>query len=243
MNLDLTVSGGNINFGNIAGVLGDAATDTITLTTDGTGNAEIVLPNDSIGDAEIDWGSSAGQVDLADVPGGTAGASAFDFGGATSLEIPNSDDPDVDATGEISLDTDGWLRVYQNSIQKAIPLTQEIHVTVVAPNDLADATRDAFQVWQNVSGMSFVVTGWKASSAADNTTLNIEETDNDGANNATVDAVEIATNGTGLYYASDATITAATIEDGHRIWLDFDDTDTPGWVEVTIYGYCLGDVN
>lgn len=241
--LDITVSGGNINFGNIAGVLGDAATDTITLTTDGTGNAEIVLPNDSIGDAEIDWGSSAGQVDLADVPGGTAGASAFDFGGATSLEIPNSDDPDVDATGEISLDTDGWLRVYQNSLQKAVPLTQEIHVTVVAPNDLADATRDAFQVWENVSGMSFIVTGWSAASGTDDTDLNIEETDADGQNNATVDAVAIATNGTGIFTASDTTITGATIETGHRLLLDFDNTDAPTWVKITIYGYYAADVN
>lgn len=241
--LDITVSGGNINFGNIAGVLGDAATDTITLTTDGTGNAEIVLPNDSIGDAEIDWGSSAGQVDLADIPGGAAGASAFDFGGATSLEIPNSDDPDVDATGEISLDTDGWLRVYQNSLQKAVPLTQEIHVTVVAPNDLADATRDAFQVWENVSGMSFIVTGWSAASGTDDTDLNIEETDADGQNNATVDAVSIATNGTGIFTASDTTITGATIENGHRLLLDFDDTDAPTWVKITIYGYYAADVN
>jgi hypothetical protein len=243
MNLDLTISGGNINFGNIAGVLGDAATDSITLTTDGTGNGEVVLPNDAIGDAEIDWGSGAGQIDLADIPGGAAGASAFDFGGATSVEIPNSDDPDVDATGEVSLDTDGWLRVYQNSLQKAIPLQEEIHVTVVAPNDLADATRDAFQAWENVSGMSFIVTGWSAASGTDDTDLNIEETDADGQNNATVDAVSIATNGTGIFTASDTTITGATIENGHRLLLDFDDTDAPTWVKITIYGYYAADVN
>jgi hypothetical protein len=53
--LDITVSGGNINTGNIALVVGDATTDTITLTTDGTGDGEVVLPDDSIGDDEIDW--------------------------------------------------------------------------------------------------------------------------------------------------------------------------------------------
>ncbi len=50
---DITVSGGNINTGNIAFTIGDVTTDTITFTTDGTGDGEIVLPNDSIGVAEI----------------------------------------------------------------------------------------------------------------------------------------------------------------------------------------------
>ena len=51
--------------------MGDGTTDSITLTTDGTGNAEIALPNDSIGDAEIDWGSGAGQIDVTDVEAAT----------------------------------------------------------------------------------------------------------------------------------------------------------------------------
>ena len=50
---DLLLSGGNLNTGNIALVIGDATTDTLTLTTDGTGNGEVVLPNDSISPNEI----------------------------------------------------------------------------------------------------------------------------------------------------------------------------------------------
>ncbi len=45
------------------------------------------------------------QPDLSDIVGGVAGANAFDFGGATSLEIPNDAAPTVDAIGEIALDT------------------------------------------------------------------------------------------------------------------------------------------
>ena len=118
------------------------------------------------------------------------------------------------------------LYTVRHSMESLFPKT--IHVTVVTPNDLADATRDAFVFWRNTSGMSFVVTHWYAESDTDDTTLNIEETDADGQNNATVDAVEIATDGTGIYTADDGTITAATIEDGHRLLLDFDDTDDPG---------------
>ena len=168
----------------------------------------------------------------------------LDFGGAT-LEIPNSDDPDVSVTGQISLDTDGWLRTTTDSgtTQKALArIQEEIHVTVVKPQDMADAVRDAFLVWSNESGMTFVVTGWKAWAGADDTSLNIETTAADGSTNATVDAVEIAT-GSGPYTASDTTITAPNIAAGSLIWLDFDDTDDPSYVKLVIYGYYNADVN
>lgn len=166
-------------------------------------------------------------------------------GTLTSLyAIPNSDDPDVAAAGQISFDSDGWLRVYNNSRQEALARTQEeIHVTVVKPQDMADAVRDGFLVWSNESGMTFTVTGWKAWSGTDDTTLNIETTAANGQTNATVDAVEIATNGTGVYTAADTTITAATIANGSLIWLDFDDTDDPAYVKLVIYGYYSADVN
>lgn len=51
--LDITVSGGNINTGNIPLIVGDATTDTIQLLTDGTGDAEIALPTGSISGTEI----------------------------------------------------------------------------------------------------------------------------------------------------------------------------------------------
>jgi hypothetical protein len=157
--------------------------------------------------------------------------------------LNSSDDPDVATPGRMSFDIDGWLRVFADSVQKGIPINDTIHATIFKPNDLADASRDACQIWENTSGMSFVITGWSASSSTDDTTLNIEETDGDGQNNYTVDAVEIATNGTGIYTASDTTISLPIIENGHRLWLDFDDTDDPGWVKITIYGYYLGDVD
>jgi hypothetical protein len=115
---------------------------------------------------------------------------------------------------------------------------------VYKPNDMNDAQRDAFgPIFTNTSGMSFIVTDWNATSTSDDTTLNIEEIDSDGQNNTTVDEVEIATNGTGIYTASDSTITRATIENGHRILLDFDDTDAPAMVTITINGYYNADVN
>ena len=51
--------------------------------------------------------------------GGTAGANAYDFGGATSLEIPNGSAPTVDAVGECAIDTtSGQLKCYTGSSAK-----------------------------------------------------------------------------------------------------------------------------
>ena len=68
---DITVGGGNINTGNIAFVIGDATTDGITFTTDGTGNGEYTFSVDGIGDADLDWGTGAGQIDVTDVENGS----------------------------------------------------------------------------------------------------------------------------------------------------------------------------
>lgn len=172
-------------------------------------------------------------------------ATMTDGGVVAVVGIQAANDPDLTTEGQLGWDSNGdVIRGYDGTRQVAVARVQEeIHVTVVKPQDLADAVRDAFLVWSNESGMSFVITGWKAWSGTDDTTLNIEETDADGQNNATVDAVEIATNGTGLFYASDTTITGATIENGHLLWLDFDDTDNPTYVKLTIYGYYNADVN
>lgn len=172
--------------------------------------------------------------------------SSMDMGNASAFEIPNSDDPDLTATGQISFDTDGWIRGTDDNGTTQFALGRKydtFQITVILPNSLADATRDAAFFFENNSGMTFVITSWSATSDTDNTTLNLEETDADGANNGTVDAIEIATDGTGLYYATDSTITAGTLEDGHKVWLDFDDTDVPGQVHITVKGYYIANVN
>jgi hypothetical protein len=202
--------------------------------------------DNSIDDAHINWGSGAGQVDLADIPGGTAGANAFDFGGSTSVEIPNGTDPDVDADGEISFDTnDNTLRGYDGSAQVALGMkTKTIHVTVVSPNDLDDATRDKFPVWSNESGFSFIVTKVEAWADTDDTAFVIDEFDADGASNtAEIDGDLNCTTGSGPYTDTETDIANPTVEADHMIFIDFDDTDDPGWVKISISGYFNADVD
>lgn len=227
---------------------------TIGLTTSGTGtigtmNATVfqiggVAVSSSAAELNILDGATLTVTELNHVDGVTS-AIQTQLDAKQGLTHSSANDPDISTEGHLAWDANGdYLRGYDGTNQVAVARKIEaIHCTVVLPNDLADSERDAFWVWSNESGMSFIVTGWKAWSDTDDTTLNIEEIDADGQNNATVDAVEIATNGTGLFTGSDTTITAATIENGHLLVLDFDDTDTPGQVKVTIFGYYAADVN
>jgi len=57
----LLVGANPIAFGNVAGTIGNATADSITLITDGTGTGEVVLPNNSIGAAELASGALAPQ--------------------------------------------------------------------------------------------------------------------------------------------------------------------------------------
>ena len=71
--LDITLGGGNLNTGNIPLVVGDSTTDSVTITTDGTGDAEFVAPNNSISGTET----------VADTMNGTELADSITIDGAS----------------------------------------------------------------------------------------------------------------------------------------------------------------
>jgi hypothetical protein len=189
----------------------------------------------------------------ADVSGDTY-TGAHDYGGATSVEIPNGTDPDVDADGEISHDTDGaneandnTLRGYDATDSQQFAWARRtncFNATIISPNDLDDSERDLFPVWDNNTGMVFTITEIKGWSDTDNTTVNVEVvTATNWTTRNTVDALEIATDGTGVFYVVETTITDATIAHDEMITLDFDDTDTPGVVKVSICGWYNANID
>jgi len=60
----------------------------------------------TVDDTHIDWGTGANQVSIADFSGNQiSGALVWDFGGATSLELPNSADPSLSTTGLVEVNT------------------------------------------------------------------------------------------------------------------------------------------
>jgi len=163
-------------------------------------------------------------------------------------------DPDVDAQGELSIDTDGAnepndvvLRTVMagaGAVQVCLgQAIKPIQATVIKPNDFADATRDALIIYENNTGMTLIITKIRMWADTDDTTLNVETVDSDWDNNATVNAIEIATDEVANFSYEDLTITAGTITAGSLILLDFDDTDDPGWVKFSIMGYLIADVD
>ena len=93
--------------------------------------------------------------------------------------------------------------------------------------------------------MTFTIIEWKAWSDDDDVSFEIEEiTDQtDFTAITTVDACEVATNGTSVYYGSDTTITHATIEHDHILAIDFDTSDTPDYLLISITGWFNADVD
>jgi hypothetical protein len=163
--------------------------------------------------------------------------------------VAPSDDPDIGVTGQMGNDTDGWLRTTYDSgtTQKALARVQEeIHITIVKPNDLADATRDKFPVWDNASGMSFIITEIEAWSDVDSSVFSVLEYAPQDLSSAaaTIEAsIDTGTTGTSVANVTVTSIDNATVENGNMIFLDFDNTDDPGWVKISIRGYYNADVN
>ncbi len=230
------------------------ATEQYTDAAGGTALSFATRPNGSVaapttrltigenGLATFDAGltSTAGTTTLGTVAG------AVDAGAATSLEIPNGANPTVDAAGEIAQDTDGAneagdvsIRAYDGTntflVERKLKTFQ---ATIIKPQDLADTTRDCVPFWSNNTGMVFTITEIRAWSDTDNTTVTVEVvTATNFSAPATIDALEIATDGTGVYHTTETTITDATVAHDEILTLDFDDTDDPGWVKVEVTGW------
>jgi hypothetical protein len=188
---------------------------------------------------------SAGAVTLGTVSG------SIDAGGATSFEIPNGEDSDVTVAGQISNDTDGAnetgdviVRAFDGTNQWPVGKKIEcIDVTLIEPDGMDAA--DLIPIWANTSGMTFTIVEIQAWSDDDDVTFEVEELTNisDFTAITTVDAVDTGTTGTSVSYVSETTITHAAIEHDHLLAIDFDATDTPDYLKVTICGWFNADVD
>lgn len=75
------------------------------------------------------------SITLDELSGGTAGANAYDFGGASSLEMPNGASPTVDATGEFAIDTSsGQFVWYDGANAVVVPSTYSKSMSIQTPS-------------------------------------------------------------------------------------------------------------
>lgn len=114
---------------------------------------------------------------------------------------------------------------------------KHINITMTSPADIVCA--DFIPIWHNTSGYTFNIVEIYAWSNIDNVSLELEEipSETDFSTPTQVQSIEIATDGTDCYYFNTTTPTAPIIETGHLLAIDFDTTDDPNWVKLTITGY------
>jgi hypothetical protein len=112
--------------------------------------------------------------------------------------------------------------------------------TVYFPLDLRTGVTPRVFLWQNVTAGVFTVTRVDAVADADNTDFTLYIADADGANETTLTAVSVATNGTVYFTGTDSTFTDATIAKGQCIFYAPDSTDDPNRVTVTVTGTWSG---
>ena len=175
---------------------------------------------------------------------GDIATGVYDFGGATTFEIPNSADPDLGVEGQISWDSDDdWLRGHEGTNQ-VILSTGKVFITrtITKPLDLDEA--DTLPIWQNKTGATLNITAVYSNSDTDDVVYTLKETSAyDFTSLTTIEAITIATNGTGVFYNELTTgIDHTTIETGNVIVFDNDAADDPNYLSFTIVGWLNSDV-
>ena len=156
-----------------------------------------------------------------------------DFGGATSLEVPNGASPTVDAAGEVAVDTTSDQLIYYGAAKRVIPYKQTFSVVVPSV-----AATDDIVIMKAPYGMTLTAIDCVVS-AATSATINIQECDANGANcldTATSDLTCATTN------TNTTTFSNASIDSGDWIKLDVASiSDTPGTLSVTATYSVVGD--
>ena len=199
----------------------------------------------TVGSSDAFQVNSSGAI--ASVKGLSGATGAYDLGGATSLEIPNSTTPSLTADGQIALDTDAdQIKIQAGkgaggipvNTDVALPLIQQKDITLLEPDQmqlLSDAIPFITVDTQNYPN-GITITGIRlATSAASTLAVNVEEwtAPEDGGTAATISA--IATSGT-----TESTVTTMTgdavVASGSYVFLDLDTTDVD-WAKMTIWYY------
>lgn len=192
-------------------------------------------------EAKLDvWGASSGKIltlfsnagtkfmEMLDT-GVTTLLGAWDFGGATSLEIPNGTNPTVDTLGEIALDTTGNQLVVATSTTAAIiPVTDvKIWSTTIASTSPRFLDSGLFPVPTNIDGYTITRIQCHVTSGTSKV-IAIE----DASGNSSEDITCATTNTT-----DDGSITNATYTASELSYIDFGaTTGAVDYVSISVFG-------
>jgi hypothetical protein len=189
--------------------------------------------------------------DLVNKADGAIWLGVHDFGGATSIEIVNGTDPDVDALGEVSFDTDGgnetsdtafrgWDGYAQFVVAKQL---RHLQATLISPADIPHP--DLIPIWANNTGYTFNIIEIDGYTDASNVHFEIDKTaslDNFTAPTL-LNAMVTGANQDSVSCVSDTTLTVSTVEANKVITMTYDANDDPNYLKVTITGWFNADVD
>lgn len=208
----------------VARVAGSAsATDFYEVPANGD-NKVTLKPADSLaGDYTVTLPSATGTLSIL---GDNVWTGAQDFGGATSVEIPNGASPTVDAAGEIAIDTTSDQLQYYGSTKIAIPPKRFFSVVVPSVADTDDMFILKLPWGITVTALDCIV------SAATSATINIQECGSDGTSCTDMATSDLACDTDG---ANTTTLNNAAADAGDWLKLDVASiSGTPGTLTVTV---------
>lgn len=186
--------------------------DPLALLTAGT---------DNVKDTHIDWGSGASQVNLADIPGGVSGASVWDFGGATSIEIPNADNPTTDALGEIAVDANNnFVEFHDGEASRVLQPLLRCDKTIWDPDGM-QTSEDAVPLMRvEVEWAPFgitIVDIFLAADASNSTTYTLEEWTDPTTWGSDIEGCAFSAS---TEFEDDGTLADASIAAGSYVFID-----------------------
>lgn len=154
----------------------------LTLTLSGNLAADATLNADQIlVDGDIGSTVQAYDADLA-AWAAISPTGALDFGGSTSLEVPNGASPTVDAAGEVAVDTTSDQLIYYGAAKRVLPYRLQENFAIKSPVDADDVLMFKAQQAITITDIHVLAQGGGTIS------VDIQECDSAGANCATVDA-------------------------------------------------------
>ena len=167
---------------------------------------------------------------------GDIGTGVYDFGGATSFEIPNANDPATAAAGQIALDTNGEALEFFGAASRYLPAIQICSKTIVDP--------DGIQTTEDAVPLLFVADDWApfgitikdihlAADASNSGTYVLEEWTAPATWGSDIESVAFVA---ALTAEDDGTLADSAIATNTWVFVDMD-TTALNWLMVTFTYY------
>lgn len=186
----------------------------------------------------------ADVADFAEADGDTH-TGVHDFGGATSVEIPNGTGPTTDAAGEVAIDTNasayGALEMYGATASTLTPGLKVAHATIWDPDGL-QSTEDAIPIMRvetewAPNGIT-IVDIFMSADASNSASINWEEWTS--PTDASPTTIETCAFSASTEFEDDGTLSNANVAAGSYVFIDLD-TTALNFLQVTFTYIIKGD--